>query len=68
VALWLCDVLWVPGGTMSRFPTPPWGDALDQLGRCGFARDVQGPMHRVHQDGRPVDPPRMPTSAAPVEL
>jgi hypothetical protein len=53
---------------MSRFPTPPWGDALDQLGRCGFARDVQGPMHRVHQDGRPVDPPRMPTSAAPVEL
>jgi hypothetical protein len=25
-------------------------------------------MHRVHQDGHPVDPPRMPTSAAPMEL
>jgi hypothetical protein len=44
------------------------GDAPDQLGRCSFGRDVQGPVRRVHQDGHPVNPPQMPTSAAPVEL
>jgi hypothetical protein len=49
-------------------PTPPWRRCPDQLGRCGFDRDVQGLVHGVHQDGHPVDPPSMPAVAAPIEL
>jgi hypothetical protein len=47
---------------------PLWRRCPDQLGHCNFGRDVQGPVRRVHQDGPPVDPPRMLASTAPVEL
>jgi hypothetical protein len=77
VVVRLRDVLWLPGGHCVEISDPPrvedrrrhrGGDAPDQLGCCSFGRDVLGPMHRVYQDGHPIDPPRMPAFAAPVEL
>jgi hypothetical protein len=77
VTLRLRDVLWVPRGRNVEVPDPHARRIADaimeempsyQLGCCDFGRDVQGPVHRVHQDEHPIDPPRMPASAVPVEL
>jgi hypothetical protein len=66
-----------PEGRSAEVPDPPreedrrshrGGHAPDQLGCRNFGRDVQGHVHWVHQDGHPVDPPRMPAYAAPEEL
>jgi hypothetical protein len=77
--LWLFGYVMFCGsqGARCRGPDPPLAedrrhhygeDAPNQLGRCSFGRNVQGPVRRAHQDGHPVNPPRMSTSAAPVEL
>jgi hypothetical protein len=77
VDLRLCDVLWVLVRRGVEVPDPSCeedrrrhsgGHAPDQLGCCGFGHEVQGPVHWVHQDGHPVDPPRKSASATPVEL